>query len=80
MFPGLSNNSARYANELGIGYRLAHCRRKIRTLVEPLNETLEGLFCVIWRSEVLVICRHVRCGDADVVGVEVGDNTEVHIF
>ena len=52
---------------------LAGCSGEVRTLVEPLNETLELLLRVVGHSESFIVRRYVRQGDTGVVIVDMFD-------
>ena len=69
VFTSLIDKPILDADELGFSNQLAHRRRKIRALVEPLNENIEGFLCIVWKLEWIFIFHNVCCGDMVLVGV-----------
>ena len=59
------------ADDMGFWDRLACCRCKVCTFVDPLDEALDRLLCVVWWSQALIIVCHVCGGDASVVCTEI---------
>ena len=67
----LREKSVRDADNIGLCDRLACCHCKFSALVEYLDDTFEWLLRIVVVTDVLVVHKHVRGGDADVLRVEV---------
>ena len=69
----LVHHSVCNADYLRLRYWLDGCSGKFRALVENLDEALERLPSVVWRSDYFIVSHHALQGYAGIVLVNVFD-------